>query len=120
MFCRCLATSGVTVRGGRATEIEVRIGNVRRGNVARSSELSVGSKWRLCVIDTAEFALKMTVFVMYLVVSRPEGYPGSMGRTPRTRHWLTNLSKYVCNHIAPTLCPLHKYLGMARVRLQSR
>lgn len=46
-------------RGGRGPEIEVRIGNVRRGNVARpislAHELSVGSKWRLCVIDTVVF-----------------------------------------------------------------
>lgn len=44
--------------GGREPEIEVRIGNLRRGNVARPFLLSVGSKWRLCVIDTVEFSLK--------------------------------------------------------------
>lgn len=67
-------------RGGtggeaKSPEIEVRIGNVQRGNVARSSELSVGSKWRLCVIDTVEFALKMPEFVKYFVKGQLESGP---------------------------------------------
>lgn len=77
-------------------QIEVRIGNVRRGNVAGLAALSVGSKWRLCVIDTSELELKMPVFVMYLVVSRPEGYPGSMGRAPHTRLLAHDLLNVIC------------------------
>lgn len=110
MFCRVLFAdlrrrhSG---REGREPEIEVRIGTVRRGNVARPILLSVGSKWRLCVIDTVVFALKMSEFVIYSVVGGFESYPGTSGVELRNRHQLTDRSMDVrissLNHIAPTL-----------------
>lgn len=109
MFCRVLFAD---LRrhggcGGREPEIEVRIGNVRRGNVARSVALSVGSKWRLCVIDTVVFALKMTEFVMYSAVGGPKSYPGTMVEL-RTRLQLKARSIYVRISISTILrrhCP---------------
>ncbi|KAJ0170355.1 hypothetical protein K1T71_014283 [Dendrolimus kikuchii] len=94
----------------RSPEIEVRIGNVQRGNVARPSELSVGSKWRLCVIDTVEFALKMPEFVMYLVVGWLESGPGTSGLVLRTRPKLSPRSMYVSQPYCADTLPLLIYL----------
>lgn len=111
----CLPTSVVVTahsgREGREPEIEVRIGNVRRrrGNVARPILLSVGSKWRLCVIDTVVFALKMSKFVIYSVVGGFESYPGTSGVELRTRHQRTDRSMDVrISTILRRHCPPHK------------
>lgn len=92
---------------------------------ARTRSLSVGSKWRLCVIDTVEFQLKMFDFVMQLVVGRSERYPGTSGRTLRTRRRLPTRSKYVSQTILRRhfVLPTQVAIDMpsiARGRLQSR
>lgn len=75
-------TCGVTGNGGR--------GVARNRSAARLAtptwqhcatavwlkrELSVGTKWRPCVIDTVNFLSKMSVSVMCLVVGPPERCP---------------------------------------------
>lgn len=111
MFCRVLFAdlrrrhSG---REGREPEIEARIGNARRGNVARPILLSVGSKWRLCVIDTVVFALKMSELVIYSVVGGFESYPGTSGlnsapgTSSQTARWMYVSQPYCAATLSST------------------
>lgn len=101
MFCRLYRRSrAVSRRGGSEPEIEARIGIERRGNIAtpcvqcRFKMASVRDRYR-------GIAVEMSVFVMYLVVGRPEGCPGTTGRTPRKP--APDHDVRILNHIAPTL-----------------
>ncbi|CAH2237870.1 jg4885 [Pararge aegeria aegeria] len=103
MFCRAAALFAERrAEGGGRGSARNRSADWKRATWQhRRGALSVGSKWRLCVIDTVLFWLKMSVFVMSLVVGRPELCPVTAGPAPRKP--VSDLNVRISNHIAPTL-----------------